>query len=156
MRPSLITKIVGPDGTTMQSFSPTDLGAKISADTAKQVRDAMYGVVRCGPGSLVEKLVGSPWSIGGKTGTGEVGGGKPAQGWLLTQAPYNPGTTPALTIIAMRENGGEGAYLNGPITADIYNAIFTNQSILSADSIHVPTPYVPDPNYCNNTGLLQG
>jgi peptidoglycan glycosyltransferase len=157
MRPWLVMKIVDPtNASVVQSFSQQNLGSKIKADTARQMRDAMYGVIRCGSGSLVQKLVGSPWSIAGKTGTGEVGGGRPAQAWLLTQAPYNPGTTPALTIIAMRENGGEGSYLNGPITADIYNAIFTNQSILSADSIHVPTPYVPDGNYCNNTGLLQG
>ncbi len=155
MRPALVLKIVGPDKAVIQSFSQQDLGAKIKVDTAKQLRDAMYGVVRCSSGFLVQRLLNSPWAIAGKTGTGEVGGGQPAEGWLITQAPYNPNAAPALTIVAMRENGGEGIYLNGPITADIYNAIFTNQSILSADSIHVPSPDVAAPDYCSTTGLLQ-
>lgn len=151
MRPWLVTKIVDPtNSSVVQPFSQQDLGSKMKADTARLVRQAMYGVVECGSGSLVQKLINSPWAILGKTGTGEVGGGNPAQGWLITQAPYNTDTAPALTIVAMRENGGEGSYLNGPITADIYNAIFTNKAILSSDSIHVPTPHPFDPAaYCS-------
>lgn len=149
MRPWLAMKIVDPNGAIVQSFSSQDLGAKISADAATQVRQAMYGVVECGSGSLEAKLIDSPWAIMAKTGTGEIGNGKPAEGWLLTQAPYNETQEPALTIVLMRENGGEGAYLNGPIAADIYNAIFTNHSILTQDSITVPTPRPSDPNtYC--------
>jgi len=151
MRPWLVTKIVDPtNSAVVQPFGQQSLGAKMKVGTATLVRQAMYGVIECGSGSLVQKLINSPWAILGKTGTGEVGGGKPAQGWLITQAPYNANAEPALTIVSMRENGGEGSYLNGPITADIYNAIFTNNAILSSDSIHVPTPHPFDPaTYCS-------
>jgi penicillin-binding protein A len=146
MRPWLIMKIVDrTNQTIVQSNSQQELGTPISQNTASLVRQAMYGVVRCGSGSIVAQLVGSPWALMVKTGTGEVGGGKPAQAWLITQAPFD---NPALTIVSMRENGGEGGYMNGPIVADIYNDVFSN-------IMHLPMPPAPDPNYCFQTGLLQ-
>jgi penicillin-binding protein A len=146
MRPWLVTKIVDPTNqTAVQSNSQQELGTPISQNTASLVRKAMYGVVRCGSGSVVAQLVGSPWALMVKTGTGEVGGGKPAQAWLITQAPFD---NPALTIVSMRENGGEGGYMNGPIVADIYHDVFSN-------IMHLPMPPAPDPNYCFQTGLLQ-
>jgi peptidoglycan glycosyltransferase len=146
MRPWLIMKIVDPTNqTVVQSNSQQELGTPISQATASQMRQAMYGVVRCGSGSVVAQLVGSPWALMVKTGTGEVGGGKPAQAWLVTQAPFD---NPALTIVSMRENGGEGGFMNGPIVADIYNDVFRN-------IMHLPMPSAPDPNYCFQTGLLQ-
>src|SRR5207247_9532826 len=50
MRPTLVQKIVDPDGATVFSASPQPLGSPISDNTASQVRDAMYGVVQCGSG----------------------------------------------------------------------------------------------------------
>ena len=153
MRPTLISKIVDPSGSVIRSFSPTSLGTPISQTTATQVRDAMYGVVACGSGSLVRVQLSYPysrWSVIGKTGTGEVGGGVPAQSWFITAAPYayQSGTVPPLTIVAMKEHGGEGAYANGPMLRDIYEAIFTQVYPMNA-------PPAPDPNFCFNTGLLQ-
>ena len=149
MRPSVILKIVDPSGTVVRSFSPQELGTPISAQTASQMRDAMYGVVRCGSGSIVAPLISSPWAIIAKTGTGEVGGGKAANAWLISQAPYQ---NPVLTITSMKENGGEGGYINGPMQADIYNAIFSNPAIKEWKP-NLPPP--PNPQYCFQTGLLQ-
>lgn len=165
MQPTVVTKIVQPTGidpsqtsvptsipmnpnqTVVQSNSPQMLAAPISADTANQVRDAMYGVVRCGSGSIIPQLLNSPWSIIAKTGTGEVGGGKAAQAWLITQAPH---ISPQLTIVAMKENAGEGANVNGPMVADMYNEIFG--SVLKSQ---LPPPPDPQNPYCFNTKLLQ-
>jgi penicillin-binding protein A len=158
MRPSLVMKIVDPSGAVLQSFSPQSLGNPISSTTASQVQDAMYGVVRCGSGSIVPTLFNSPWAIMAKTGTGEVprlldNKGNviklfPAEAWLLTQAPYQ---NPALTIVAMKENGGEGGLVNGPMVADMYNYIFTH-------IMPIPPPPPPESQfqYCfNTTHLLQ-
>ena len=154
MRPTLISKIVDPNQTILQSFNPQELGTPISATTAEQVRDAMYGVVQCGSGSLsLVQLTGSPWSVIGKTGTAQVDntGKTPAQSWFITQAPYvyQSNQLPRITIVAMKEHGGEGAYANGPMLRAIYDAIFS-QVIKD-----VPKPPPPDPNFCFNTGLLQ-
>jgi len=154
MRPTLVYKIVDPNQTVLQSFNPQELGTPISDTTAIQIRDAMYGVVRCGSGSLGKVLLAySPWSVIGKTGTGQVDstGKTPSESWFITQAPYvyQSGQQPRIAIVAMKENGGEGAYANGPMLKDIYDAIFA-QVITN-----VPVPPAPDPNFCYNTELLQ-
>ncbi len=156
MRPTLISKIVDPSQSVLQSFSAKELGTPISDTTAGLVRDAMYGVVSCGSGSLGKVQLSYPysrWSVIGKTGTGEVDstGQTPAQSWFITAAPYQfqSGGLPRITIVAMKEHGGEGAYANGPMLRDIYEAIFSH--VLT--DVQAPPP--PDPNFCNTTGLIQ-
>ncbi len=150
MRPSLVMKIVDPNGSTVLSSSPQSLGTPISNTTASQVRDAMYGVVQCGSGRFstpAPELNTSPYAIIAKTGTGEIAGGKqPSQAWLITQAPYK---NPQLTIVAMKEKAGEGGSVDGPIVTNLYNDIFSK-------IMKIPTAPPVDPNYCATTGLLQG
>lgn len=150
MRPSLVMKIVDPNGSTVLSSGPQSLGTPVSDTTASHVRDAMYGVVQCGSGRFstpAPELNTSPYAIIAKTGTGEVAGGKqPSQAWLITEAPYQ---NPRLAIVAMRENAGEGGSVDGPIVTRLYNDIFSK-------IIKIPTAPAVDPNYCGTTGLLQG
>lgn len=157
MRPTLIYKIQDPSQSVIHSFTPTVLGNPISSTTANDMLDAMYGVVSCGSGSLTRVQLSypySPWSVIGKTGTGEVNstGLTPAQSWFITAAPYvyQSNQMPRLTIVAMKEHGGEGAYANGPMLRDIYNAIFT-----TVNGYKITAPAAPDPNFCYNTNLLQ-
>lgn len=153
MRPMLVAKIMDPNKTPVQTYGAQPLGAQqMSNITAQQVRQAMFGVARCGSGSIVSQLFTSTAGIIGKTGTAEIGGGKPAHSWMITQAPYtasNPSQLPALTIVAMKENGGEGGAVVGPMIAAIYNEIFSNRYV----NVQMPPP--PDQNYCCRTGLLQ-
>jgi peptidoglycan glycosyltransferase len=153
MRPTLIQKIVDPNGATVYSSSPQSLGTPISDTTASQVRDAMYGVVQCGSGKFGPsayydpQLYQSPWHIIAKTGTGQAAApGVGAQAWLLTQAPYE---NPQLTIVAMKENGGEAAPAVGPMVTHTYDDIFRQY-------MKTPTSPATDPNFCATTGLLQG
>ena len=155
MRPSLIERIEDPSHSVLKSFSATSLGNPISQQTSQELRDSMYSVVACGSGSLNRVQLSyqySPWSVIGKTGTGQVDatGKTPAQSWFITAAPYTyqSNDQPAITIVAMKENGGEGAYANGPMLRNIYNTIF------SQGWIKVQQPPAPDPNFCVNTGLL--
>jgi penicillin-binding protein A len=155
MRPTLISKILDPSGSVIRSFNPTELGAPVSEQTATQVRDAMYGVVECGSGSLARVQLSypySPWSVIGKTGTAQVDntGKTPATAWFITQAPYlyQSGQIPPFTITAVKERGGEGAYANGPMLRDIYQTIL-------GQLYKQPTPTPPDQNFCFTTGLLQ-
>jgi cell division protein FtsI/penicillin-binding protein 2 len=152
MRPMLVSKITDLDNNVIQSFSQTALSSPISSQTATQVRQAMYGVTRCGSGSIVKPLYNSPWGIIGKTGTGEVGGGEPANAWMVTQAPYsinNPNQLPALTIVAMKENGGDGGPEVGPMIAGMYNDIFSHHYVSAQ------VPVTPNLNYCCSEQLLQ-
>jgi penicillin-binding protein A len=156
MQPLLVLKIVDPSGAAVQSSSPQSLGTPVSDNTASQLRDAMYGVVQCGSGKygptdafLPPQLDTSPYAIIAKTGTGQVPqvNGKTigAEGWLVTQAPYQ---NPQLTIVAMKENVGEGGSAIGPMVTHTYNDIFSK-------IMKIPTSPPADPNYCFTTGLLQ-
>lgn len=152
MAPMLALKVTDANGQVVQSYNPQALGNPVSNQTAIDARKAMYGVIRCGSGSIVSGLFNSPWSIIGKTGTGEVGGGKHAQAWMITQAPYsvtNTGQLPALTIVAMKENGGEGGSEVGPMISSMY------QDIFSHNYVKVQAPPTPDTTYCCNNQLLQ-
>ncbi len=153
MRPSLISKIVDHNKNTLQTFSPRSLSSPISAQTATQVRQAMYGVAHCGSGLGPNVTINqSPWGIIGKTGTAQLGGQANPHGWLITQAPYSvktPDQKPALTIVAMKENAGEGGSAVGAIISNIYNDVF------SKGYVQVQKPPVFDRAYCVQTGLIQ-
>lgn len=75
MRPTLIYKITDHDGNPVQTFNSQLLSTPIKSDTAIAVRQAMYGVIQCGPGYIDHvNMSTSPWSIIGKTGTAQLGG----------------------------------------------------------------------------------
>jgi peptidoglycan glycosyltransferase len=158
MRPTVIQKIVDPkNGAVLQSFTPIMLRQVISQASAVAVRDAMYGVNQCGSGLLSGVLLSYPytnWSVIGKTGTAQVdsSGVTPADSWYITQAPYiyQSGQIPPITITAMKENGGEGAYANGPMLNAIYNQIFT-QVMTSVHTNPVPPGGL---NFCTTTTHL--
>jgi len=153
MQPMLISKIVDPNKNPLKTNSPQALGSRqVSSQAATGVRQAMYGVTHCGSGLVAGvNLSSSPWGIISKTGTAELGGNKPAHGWLITAAPYsvtNPTQLPRLTIVAMKENGGEGGNAVGPMVTNMYNDIFTNV-------MKIQQPPAPAANYCFSTQLLQ-
>ncbi|HEX4205198.1 MAG TPA: penicillin-binding transpeptidase domain-containing protein [Ktedonobacteraceae bacterium] len=154
MRPMLISKVTDTHKNVLKSYTPTSLSNPISQDTATQVRRAMYGVTQCGSGSIVPDFHNSPWSIIGKTGTGQVGSSQyvGANSWMITQAPYsvdNPNQLPALSIVAMKENGGDGGPTVGPMIAHMYNDIFAQHLVPAT------LPPAPSPTYCCNEKLLQ-
>ena len=154
MKPMLVSKIVDPNGTIVQSFNPDVLGNPITAQTASEVRQAMLGVVRCGSGRFANpnpQLWTSPYQIIAKTGTGQVGGNLPAQAWLITQAPYQ---NPKLTIVAMKENAGEGGSVDGPIITALYNYIFQNIPQYKTAPVESTDPNIlanQDGQYCLQT-----
>lgn len=163
MRPWLVMKVTDPtNSAVVQSFGPQDLGSKMKASTATQVRQAMLGVVRCGsgrfgdpPSPLNPEMWTSPYAIIAKTGTGEVGGGLGAESWVISQAPYQ---NPKLTIVSMKENAGEGGLVNGPIIKQLYNYIFQNipqYKLAPVESTDPGQLQAQDNQYCAQTGLLQ-
>ncbi|GCE47519.1 peptidoglycan glycosyltransferase/penicillin-binding protein 2 [Thermosporothrix hazakensis] len=154
MRPALLSKIKTHDGAVLKEFSPqTWDGPQVSKQAAMDTRRAMFGVVNCGSGlENGVALPTSPWGIGAKTGTAELGGDKLAHSWLMTQAPFslnNPEKKPALTIVAIRENGGEAGKSLGPMITNIYNEIFSN------NLVKVEQPPATPPTYCCDAKLLQ-
>ncbi|HET8911460.1 MAG TPA: penicillin-binding protein 2 [Ktedonobacteraceae bacterium] len=154
MQPQLISKIVDPSGAALRTDAPQEIGTPIKDTTASQVRDAMFGVAQCGSGRLgfattsAAQLNLSPWQIIAKTGSGQVGGNAAAQAWMFTQAPY---TNPRLSIIAMKENAGEGGQSVGLMIRPMYDQIFSQ--------VYKMQPPAPAPQgdytngYCEKMGL---
>ena len=157
MKPMLVKKITDKDNNIIASYDPTSLGHPITSQTATNVRQAMYGVTFCGSGLVPRVMVNSsPWGIISKTGTAQVSDNLsiPAHSWFITEAPYsvnNPSQLPALAIVAMKENGGEGGKINGPETTSIYNDIFTQ----IPDYSNLKAPGVASSTYCCQAKLLQ-
>jgi peptidoglycan glycosyltransferase len=158
MRPSVVEKIVDPTTKAVVYQDPDQsLGQPVSTNTAMEVLQSMYSVVQCGSGSLAGVQTNtSPWDIVGKTGSAQLGalnGNIHPHGWMITAAPYsvnNPNQLPALTIVAMKENSGDGGYAVGPMITNIYNDIF-NQGL-----VQVTQPPAANPNvYCCQSGMLQ-
>jgi penicillin-binding protein A len=162
MRPSIIQKIVDPRSqVSLQTFSAQMLQQVISQTTSQEVRDAMYGVSECGSGSLTIVQLSypyTPWQVIGKTGTAQVPQDQgstlvPADGWFITAGPYiyQSNQVPPITITAMKENSGEGAYANGPMLRNIYNDIFTQVMT----NVHVNPVPPGGSNFCYNSSFLQ-
>lgn len=162
MRPTVISKIVDPrNKSVLQSFEPQMLRQVVSQSTAQLTRDAMVGVNECGSGSLDRVKLSfqyTPWAVVGKTGTAQVPNPDPtklvpANSWYITQAPYvyQSNMLPRITITAMKESGGEGAYANGPMLNADYNDIFTQVY----KDVQRPAPPPGGANFCFATGLLQ-
>jgi peptidoglycan glycosyltransferase len=154
MQPRLVEKIVDPNKTVILQNQPQTLGnQQVTNTTAQQVLKSMYSVTQCGSGLVAGvNLNQSPWGIIAKTGTAQLGGTQPAHSWLITAAPYsvqNPNQMPALTIVAMKENGGEGGSANAPMVKKMYNDIF------SQGLVKVQQPPTANVNYCCQSGMLQ-
>ncbi|HET8841832.1 MAG TPA: penicillin-binding transpeptidase domain-containing protein [Ktedonobacteraceae bacterium] len=162
MRPTIISKIVDPASkSVLQTFTPQTLKQVVSQRTAQLTRDGMVGVNECGSGQDSRVKLSfrhTPWAIVGKTGTAQVPNPDPtkvlpANSWYITQAPYvyKSNMLPAITITAMKESGGEGAYANGPMLNVDYNDIFTKVM----KDVPRPAPLPGGENFCYATGLLQ-
>lgn len=112
--PHLLQRIESPDGNILQQ-EPTGFWATniMRPETAQQVRDMMITVVQSGSG--VNAAV-SGLTVGGKTGTAELGGGQPSHAWFTGFAESGSRT---LVISVLVENGGEGADVAAPLFAQI-------------------------------------
>jgi len=154
MQPMLVLKIADHSGNPINTFSSQSLNTVMKLQTAIDVRQAMFGVTRCGTGATVSDMFTSSASVGiiGKTGTAQVNNTANPHAWFITQAPYSLEASdqrPALTIVAIKENGGEGGYANGPMLAHMYTEIFAKGYV----KVQFPPPVPSD--YCTKTGLTQ-
>ena len=107
MEPHLTDRIVDRDGRTVDRIQPREMSRVMSAKSAGEVGAMMGKVVEEGTGTAAA-LEGI--SVGGKTGTAEVGHSCPNQVWFIAFAPlHDPKVAIAVTIECSAGTGGDVA-----------------------------------------------
>ncbi|HEY8451148.1 MAG: penicillin-binding transpeptidase domain-containing protein [Micromonosporaceae bacterium] len=103
MRPYLVERLLDADLVPVYSASPQQLRRPVSAEVAAALRDMMVGVVTGGTGTNAA-IPGV--QVGGKTGTAEVGDGRPEHGWFIGFAIVDG--EPVSAVAVLLENAGPG------------------------------------------------
>jgi peptidoglycan glycosyltransferase len=122
MKPYLISQVLGPDLTVLQSTNPSAFGRAMSVENSKILRNMMVGVVTNGTASNARI---SGVSVGGKTGTAENTPGDPAHAWFVGLAPSQQ---PKIAIAVVLQNGGGATEVSGnalaaPIARSVMRAL---------------------------------
>lgn len=108
--------------------------ASFEATAARPTRQQILGLtpgtlarVRVGLRMVVEDSHGTgkrvrldEVAVAGKTGTAEVGGGKPDHAWF---AGYVPADNPRVAFVVVLEHGGSGGHVAGPVAHDFVQAL---------------------------------
>jgi murein DD-endopeptidase MepM/ murein hydrolase activator NlpD len=108
-------------------------------ETAQIVRRMMTSVVTQGSGgkAAVEGL-----TVGGKTGTAQVGGDLEPHAWFTG---FAENAEQAVVIVVLIENGGEGSQVAAPVFARMAQAVFASDDLPEpAVTLAPPTP-TPQP-----------
>lgn len=91
----------------------------LSPGTLARVRAGLRMVVE-DPHGTGKRVRLDEVSIAGKTGTAEVGGGKPDHAWF---AGYVPADNPRVAFVVVLEHGGSGGHVAGPVAHDFVKAL---------------------------------
>jgi peptidoglycan glycosyltransferase len=123
MTPHLASRVVNPQGQTVQTISPTVQSQVMSSSTAAGVTQMMEKVVEEGTGTPVQ-IPGI--SIAGKTGTAQIG----ANSSNLTQpafVAFAPAQHPRVAIAVMvdQSSGGFGATVAAPIARAVLQVVLS-------------------------------
>jgi peptidoglycan glycosyltransferase len=121
MTPHMTSKIVSPDGATVQTITPTVYQHVMSPASARAVTGMMEKVVEEGTGTPVQ-IPGV--TIAGKTGTASIG----ANGSNLTQpsfVAFAPAESPKIAVAVMidQSQGGFGATVAAPIAKAVIQTL---------------------------------
>jgi len=133
-RPSIVKRIVDPDGKTVKDFVPEMLGTTgISPANMRLVKQGMFACVNEGGGTGGAARLGDV-RVAGKTGTSQVvklrdgRGGVPYKyrdhALFVAFAPYDK---PEIAVAVVVEHGEHGGSAAGPIAGRILRAYFDSK-----------------------------
>ena len=119
MRPTLIDRVISPDGKTITHLHPDQLGRAIKRQTADELTQMMELVVQGGTGTAAQ-IPGV--RVAGKTGTAETGRGNFNTTWFAAFAPANAPRV-AIAVVVENQNGGFGGTVSAPIAKQVMEAL---------------------------------
>jgi penicillin-binding protein A len=118
MQPTLVDRIVDPDGKVIQRSEPDTWKEPMSAKTAAELTAMMTAVVQGGTG-VAAQIPGV--QVAGKTGTAETGRTGENDTWFIAFAPAND---PQVAVaVALSNQSGTGGATAAPIAKEIIEAL---------------------------------
>lgn len=117
MQPSMVDRVIGKDGEVLEEFGDDEWRRAISGDSAAVVRDLLLATADYGLSGapLIEGL-----TVGGKTGTAELGEGEP-HSWFTGFAEAGDRK---LVVSVIVERGGAGSQTALPVGRALLEAAF--------------------------------
>jgi penicillin-binding protein 2 len=121
--PQLISRIVSPEGKTIESIKPQVVGRiSLSATTLEVLRHALWGAVNEAGTGWRARVPGL--GISGKTGTAQNPRGQD-HAWFVA---YAPGEDPRIAMVVFLEHGGHGGSIAALIAGRIFREIFKEKN----------------------------
>ena len=121
MAPYVVGSVRDANGQTMATTNPRAFTRATDPDTAAQINGVMQKVISAGSGS---KAAIDGVKVAGKTGTAEVGKGKPTNAWFIAFAPAE---RPTVAMAIMIEGGGVGGQVAAPAAKPVLEAALAAQ-----------------------------
>jgi penicillin-binding protein A len=118
-KPYVVQKIVAPDGSTVRSTHPGNLGRAIKPQTAADLTQMMVAAVQGGTGQAAQ-IPGI--QVAGKTGTAETGVNHVYTAWFVCFAPAdNPQY--AVAVVLEKQLNGFGGAVAAPIAKAVLESL---------------------------------
>jgi len=121
MKPHVVESLRSAEGQTVGTTLAQSMTRATDAGTASTVNGIMQKVVSGGSGYRAS-IPGV--KVAGKTGTAEVGKGKPTNAWFIAFAPANK---PTVAMAIMIEGGGVGGQVAAPAARPVLQAALAAQ-----------------------------
>jgi peptidoglycan glycosyltransferase len=119
MKPQLVKRIASADGTVVVRTKPKVLAQATKPVTAAEIRAMMVKVVQGGTGTNAQ-IPGV--TVGGKTGTAELGEGNVYDAWFIFFAPAEHPVVAGAVVVENQLNGFGGA-IAAPIAKQIMESV---------------------------------
>lgn len=120
MKPYLVERTADPSGGTILATAPGALRTATDPATAATVRELMVDVVERGSGA---RAAISGVTIAGKTGTAEVGRGRPTNAWFIAFGPADAAATPRVAMAIVLEGAGVGGRVAAPAARGVLRTV---------------------------------
>lgn len=123
MRPYVIDHVRDDSGARSAATAQRQLAIATDPATAQAVTEAMIEVVKAGSGA---RAAISGITVAGKTGTAEVGKGRPTDAWFICFAPAE---NPVVALAVRIEGGGVGGRIAAPTARPVLEAALSAQGV---------------------------
>jgi peptidoglycan glycosyltransferase len=118
-KPYIVQKVIAPDGSTVRTTKPGNLGRAIKPQTAAELTTMMIAAVQGGTGTAAQ-IPGV--QVAGKTGTAETAVSRVYTAWFVCFAPADHPQV-AVAVVLEKQANGFGGVVAAPIAKLVLQAL---------------------------------